>query len=122
MQFSDLSSGQIDSWSWDFGDGQFSGEQFPFHTYPAAGTYTATLTVSNAGGSNATSQQVTVNAPLPTAPVAGFTFSATDLNVQFSDLSSGQIDSWSWDFGDGQFSGEQFPFPPTPPPEPTLQH
>ncbi|MBK8135454.1 MAG: PKD domain-containing protein [Chloroflexi bacterium] len=110
VQFSDLSSGQIDSWSWDFGDGQFSGEQFPFHTYPAAGTYTATLTVSNAGGSNATSQQVTVNAPLPTAPVAGFTFSATDLNVQFSDLSSGQIDSWSWDFGDGQFSGEQFPF------------
>ena len=35
----------ITSWSWDFGDGNTSATQSPTHTYQAAGTYRATLTI-----------------------------------------------------------------------------
>jgi len=36
------------SWYWDFGDGNFSDEQNPNHTYANPGNYTVTLTVTDA--------------------------------------------------------------------------
>jgi PKD repeat protein len=42
------------TWNWTFGDGNSSILQNPSHTYTVAGTYSVTLTVSNAGGSNTT--------------------------------------------------------------------
>jgi PKD repeat protein len=42
--------GTIVSYSWNFGNGSTSNEQNPSHTYNAAGTYTATLTVTDDGG------------------------------------------------------------------------
>jgi PKD repeat protein len=50
VQFTDTSSGVVDAWSWDFGDGATSTGQNPAHTYTTAGTYTVTLTVENAAG------------------------------------------------------------------------
>jgi PKD repeat protein len=51
---------------WDFGDGQQSTERFIRHTYENPGTYTATLTVTDAIGQNASdSTEVTVQ-PAPT--------------------------------------------------------
>ncbi len=47
-----MSSGDIDSWSWDFGDGNTRTEQNPSHTYESDGTYTVSLTVSNAVSSD----------------------------------------------------------------------
>ena len=38
------------SFSWSFGDGGISTDANPFHTYAEGGTYTVTLTVSNAAG------------------------------------------------------------------------
>ena len=35
------------TYSWTFGDGSSSGEQYPSHTYTTAGTFTATLTVTD---------------------------------------------------------------------------
>ncbi len=56
-------------WSWDFGDGNQSNEQNPTHTYQAAGTYSASLTVTDAGGlSHSISLSVTVTAPTPPTP------------------------------------------------------
>ncbi|GIW71609.1 MAG: hypothetical protein KatS3mg102_1151 [Planctomycetota bacterium] len=40
----------VPSYSWDFGDGTGSAQQHPVHVYAAPGTYTATLTVRDAGG------------------------------------------------------------------------
>jgi PKD repeat protein len=45
--FNDLSTGDISSWSWDFGDGNFSSEKNPSHQYGEAGTYQVCLTVSS---------------------------------------------------------------------------
>ncbi len=52
MVFTDLSSGDPTSWSWDFGDGAASTEQDPSHEYQQAGTYTVSLTAANDGGSH----------------------------------------------------------------------
>lgn len=41
-----------DGFFWDFGDGEFSKNQNPFHIYKANGNYTISLTVKNDYGSN----------------------------------------------------------------------
>ncbi len=60
IQFADTSTGPPTSWSWNFGDGGTSSAQNPSHNYAAAGNYSVTLTVTNAGGSNQTVKVVTV--------------------------------------------------------------
>jgi PKD repeat protein len=112
VQFTDASTGSPTSWSWNFGDGGTSSVQNPSHVYPAAGTFTATLTASNAGGSNTTSRTLVVS-PAGTAPAAAFTFSpaapVSGQTVAFVDTSSGNPNSWSWTFGDGGTSTVQSP-------------
>lgn len=49
VSFTDLSTGDITSRLWDFGDGASSMAQNPTHSY-AAGTYTVSLTVTGPGG------------------------------------------------------------------------
>lgn len=53
VQFTDASApgpSPIIQWSWEFGDGETSPEQHPLHVYRDAGTYTVSLTVTNAYG------------------------------------------------------------------------
>ena len=50
--FNDLSTSNITSWSWDFGDGNSSNQQNPSHTYSSPGTYDITLTVTNSNGTD----------------------------------------------------------------------
>lgn len=50
--FTDLSTNNPSSWLWNFGDGNFSNEQNPQHTYLQAGQYSVSLQVSNEFGSN----------------------------------------------------------------------
>ncbi len=92
--------------SWDFeNDGVAdSTEQNPGHLYPAAGMYTVNLTVTGPGGSDdeVKVEYITVtSAPVP-APVADFNADPVSgvepLNVQFTDLSTGAITGYSWDF------------------------
>jgi PKD repeat protein len=45
--FMDLSTGNINEWYWDFGDGFFSTEKNPSHQYSEAGTYHVCLTASD---------------------------------------------------------------------------
>ncbi|MDE4908362.1 S8 family serine peptidase [Methanogenium marinum] len=46
VTFTDLSTGDVDSWLWTFGDGTSSTEQSPVHTYTENGVYTVTLSVN----------------------------------------------------------------------------
>jgi PKD repeat protein len=52
VDFTDLSTNDPTSWLWDFGDDETSTEQHPTHEYAEAGTYTVSLTATNAGGSD----------------------------------------------------------------------
>jgi PKD repeat protein len=70
INFSDQSTNDPTSWSWNFGDGTSSNLASPAHTYTTAGTYTVTLTASNAGGADAeTKTDLIVVNPLPGIPV-----------------------------------------------------
>jgi PKD repeat protein len=115
VSFTDDSTGEINSWAWDFGDGETSTEQNPTHTYSTAGSYEVTLTVTGPGGSDtATYSSIKVTEDtVESAPIAGFTVSSTSgaapLRVSFTDVSTGEINSWAWDFGDGETSTEQNP-------------
>jgi PKD repeat protein len=101
---------------WDFGDGTYSLEANPVHTYPQPGTYTVTLAATNLGGTDYDALTITVypavvlTSPTPlgggalglAAPVAGFDADTSQgLIVEYIDTSSGQVDSFSWNFGDG---------------------
>jgi PKD repeat protein len=69
VAFTDASSGTPTSWSWNFGDGTSASSQNPTHTYASPGTYTVSLTATNAGGSNTKTLAgyITVAAPpIPT--------------------------------------------------------
>ena len=52
VTFSDLTTGDVTHWQWDFGDGQFSSEPEPSHTYASTGDYTVSLAVMGPGGSD----------------------------------------------------------------------
>ena len=52
VTFTDSSTNNPTSWQWDFGDGGTSSVQNPTHEYTTAGTYTVSLTVSNAYGTD----------------------------------------------------------------------
>lgn len=90
VQFTDDSTSSDDaivSWAWNFGDSATSTAQHPTHTYAASGTYTVTLTVTDAGGlSDDFSLEVQVNpvktnAPPELAPIGDQTV-AEGANVQ----------------------------------------
>ncbi len=49
VQFINTSTGAV-NYSWDFGDGKTSNDANPLHTYDRQGTYSVTLTVTNADG------------------------------------------------------------------------
>lgn len=111
VSFTDLSSGNITSWNWEFGDGGTSTAANPSHEYTTPGTYTVALTVSGPGGSdtktrvNYISIYEEIIANFSAAPTSG----AAPLDVSFSDSSSGEISSWFWNFGDGGTSTQQYP-------------
>jgi PKD repeat protein len=59
--FTDASTGgAVDTWAWDFGDGSTSTVQNPTHAFASAGTFTVSLMVTNGGGSDSASMDVTV--------------------------------------------------------------
>src|SRR5262249_12265183 len=59
VSFEDRTRGPV-ACTWDFGDGKGSSERAPLHTYTAPGTYRATLTVTNAAGTDAQTIEIAV--------------------------------------------------------------
>lgn len=113
IQFIDLSKNAA-SRNWNFGDGTYSTQQNPMHTYSAVGNYTVALTVSNTAGSNTVTKSTYIR--VTTAPqklIASFSSNATTgyapLNVAFTDTSTGTSASWLWSFGDGVNSIQKNP-------------
>ncbi len=115
VTFTDQSTNNPTAWAWDFGDGGTSATQNPSYTYSVAGTYTVSLTVTNANGSDIKTKVNYISATDPPAnpPVADFsgtpTSGDTPLTVDFTDLSTNGPTSWAWDFGDGGTSTAQNP-------------
>lgn len=63
--------GSITAWSWAFGDGQFGVGTTTAHLYSGPATYTASLTVTDNGGSTSTTTKtIVVTGAAPQAPSA----------------------------------------------------
>ncbi|MEM6269895.1 MAG: PKD domain-containing protein [Bacteroidota bacterium] len=98
FNFQDGTTGSPTAWFWDFGDGNTSTQQNPAHTYANTGTYLVCLTTLNSCGADTICQTVNANCPVPTSL---YSFSANNLTVNFTDLSTNNPTGWQWDFGDG---------------------
>ena len=103
VQFTDTSTEQPTSWSWDFGDGTaLSTQQNPLHTYTTPGTYTVALTATNEAGAATETKSNFVEVFTPV--VAGFSRTPSSgtvpFVVTFTNTSTGAT-SYVWDFGDG---------------------
>lgn len=104
--FTNASSGTITGYRWNFGDSHASTQINPVNVYTNPGSYTVTLTASNAAGcNNTTSKQLTIYS----VPQVNFTalappFSCNGTPTQFNDLTppppDSNLTSWLWDFGD----------------------
>jgi len=105
VQFTSLSSGTISTYSWNFGDGGTSTDEDPSHTYTTAGDYTVSLTVTGPGGGDTETKTDYITVSVIASPIAEFsgipTSGTVPLDVQFTDQSTGTIDTYSWTFGDG---------------------
>jgi len=101
----------ISTWGWNFGDGGADTLQNPSHAYLISGTYTVSLVVVTNSGATDTAQLVILVNP---TPQASFTFVSTCAldSVYFSStstVSTGNIISWNWNFGDTNTSNLQNP-------------
>ncbi|MBC8032610.1 MAG: PKD domain-containing protein [Chitinophagaceae bacterium] len=111
--FKDESLGNPVYWNWDLGNGQLSNERNPVGAYTTPGTYTVSLVVRNADGTNGTTKTnyITVSPSPNAAFTSNFTTACSPATIQFTDQSTpaGAITSYNWTFQDGTTSNLQNP-------------
>lgn len=99
------------SYNWNFDKG--AGVQtLPYgnqtQTYFTPGSYTVSLVTYIAGSNAYCSDTSKVNLSVKPKPVSNFSFSPVhgcdNSSVTFTDLSTGTINGWDWNFGNGQTS------------------
>ncbi|HNS12414.1 MAG TPA: PKD domain-containing protein [Bacteroidia bacterium] len=102
------------SYTWNFGDGSPTSSQTnPAHIYSSSGSYSVTLSASNASGCTS-SQTISNLIQASSSPLSVFNASATSVclgdTVRFFDASlpnGTTITTRSWDFGDGSALSSQ---------------
>jgi PKD repeat protein len=108
VEFENLSSQNAETFEWTFegGDPATSNEENPTVTYNAPGVYSVTLTVTNANGSDTSTEMdyIIVN----DVPTPDFTSDANWQEISFTNTSTNGT-TYSWDFGDGNTSTEADP-------------
>ncbi|MCB9028041.1 MAG: PKD domain-containing protein [Bacteroidales bacterium] len=99
-----------ESYTWDFGDKQYSSEENPEHTYYVPGNYIVKLTVHNIAGESVRSGIITVYQN-PSAIFDAYpTHVVNNEQIVIFYSYSYFADSWLWDFGDGTTSTEENPY------------
>lgn len=127
INFYDKSLGSVEKWLWKFADGTTSDEQNPLHIFgnivPDNGdSIITTLTIYTKDGCTSSISKVT---PLSSETVSdcssGFEYYENSIDssalkiliasksYQFKGSSDSQIESWQWDFGNGNTSVLQNP-------------
>jgi gliding motility-associated-like protein len=93
----------VNSWLWNFGDGQTSMQQDPTHVYATGGTYHVSLTAGNDKGC---SQTVTDTVVVDSLPDPNFNVASLCVfnNASFTYTGSSNVANYYWNFGNGQTS------------------
>lgn len=109
VKFTDISTGNPQTWNWDFGDGTTSTQPNPVHAYTTPGAYDVNLTVTS-GINKDTSVQTIVAGGVPVTDfLADRTTVSVNTPVNFMDKTLNSPVSWSWNFGDGVTATDQNP-------------
>ncbi len=99
--------GDVETYAWEFGDGNTATGMEASHDYAEAGTYDISLTVTDDDGAEHTvTRQFTVIDPeVNQPPVADFDSDVDGLTLEVDASASadpdGSLASFDWDFGDG---------------------
>lgn len=112
VRFTDTTLGVTSVRLWEFGDDSTGNLQTLSHTFQNPGSYLVTLTVrNNAGQSSSATKTITANMRLIPVQVSGAPLKANiystategpaPLRVDFSDISTGTIESRLWTFNEG---------------------
>lgn len=103
------STSPVYSYSWNFGDGNYSNNPNPLHVYTQSGRYTVRVNVQTNFGCRDSASSIVVVHP---NPVAHFTirdevdhFMAGLDNIQLQNQSGG-ASVYQWDFGNGEVSDD----------------
>jgi PKD repeat protein len=97
----------IQSYTWNFGDGQTGSGVVISHTYTVTGTYTVSLTVADTNLQATDTTTATITAPnqAPAAVIDAYLISKDGRSYRFDGSQSsdpdGQVVSYAWNFGDG---------------------
>jgi len=102
------STGTDLAYSWEFPGGvpATSTQESPSVQYPDAGTFSASLTVTNSAGTNTLSDPSA--ATIVNSPEVEFAFNVNESLVSFFNVSQ-YSDAYLWDFGDGNTSTQSDP-------------
>ena len=108
INFSLIANKELKSVKWDFGDGDFSMELYPNHIYKFPGNYTVILIINDGSKSDTIIKKdyIEIIPPLKCDFSSDVTKGLPPINVQFENLSSGNILKYDWDLGDGFSSPE----------------
>jgi PKD repeat protein len=100
-------NGDVESYTWNFGDGTTKSGERVEHSFGSTGQYDVELVVRDGNSRSTATRTITVDTDEP--PSAGFDYSPSDPTageqVSFADESSdpdGRIVSREWTFGDGE--------------------
>lgn len=100
----DAYGGSYQSYSWDFGNGNFSTDQYTTTTYSSIGSYNIELTLTNGCGIDTVLNEiinVTNSVPAPIVTIDGPTEICPGDQVYYN-VSGGPYGlDYTWDFGDG---------------------
>ncbi|MEM9024491.1 MAG: PKD domain-containing protein, partial [Bacteroidota bacterium] len=109
-QFTDNSTINVDSintWNWNFGNGDSLLVQHPVYAYQAVGNFTVSLTVNVGTDCQTSTSQAIEVLPAP-QPAFSFTHNCQGDSVRFTDgtlpAADDPVNVWQWDFGDGGLS------------------
>jgi vibriolysin len=91
---------RIDSWGWNFGDGNTSNAVSPNHPYSASGTYNVVLNAFNQSGTLLASWQQPVTATTTTTPKITLATDGLSVTLNAATSVTPVGSTFSWDFDD----------------------
>lgn len=114
--FTDRSTGLVKSRTWTFGDGAQSTAEVAQHAWDTPGTYAVKLQARYSSGSKTATTTVVITddePPVPGELIADFDWKPeipfAGQSIEFTDESTGEPQSWSWDFDDDNTSAARNP-------------